>query len=1086
MGDDKRPDVDKELARLKDFQKVTVEYAFSRMYDKKDPAHRFLVADEVGLGKTLVARGIVIKVIDHLWNDKNIKRIDIVYVCSNSQIATQNLRRLALSGDALQRADRVTLLASCVDDLQSRRVNFVSLSPGTSLDLKNASGNAEERLLLFELLGPLVASGAIKAAKSSLFTLMRANVGKDVWRSRIEARRAAMKAGTVEKVNDGIAEAFRMAVLADSDLLEEVGRVCEAIGQKRKLGDVLRRERNGIIGRLRETLAEVSLVALEPDLIILDEFQRFRNILDPEPENRAARLSRRLLDFCYKEKDGSAGERCRVLLLSATPYRMFTMEGEDEDHYADFKDTFDFLLERKDERAEFRSALGAYGESLNAALCGGPTSGLMAEPRQRLQSIMSRVMVRTERLGAGVDRNGMLQIREEGCDLTRPADIRAFLALRRVVGDDGLGSSLEYWKSSAYPLSIMDGYEIKDRTLKRLAARDEVLGVTLRESADSLLPWERVRAFEPVDIQNPRLRSLVRETVDAGLSEILWLPPSLPYYALGAPFNSVSPGARSKVLVFSAWRVAPKSIAMLLSYESERRARSGWTRDEELTYDELSDKVKPLLKFAMTDGRQTGLSTFCLLYPCASLAHAVDPLLFASRFPASSPSLEEVLVYAESTIEDLIQPLKERYGVGSTRSDRWCWAALPILDTLKAGGLGPKAFFKELVRSIRDEDAPFAEAGDDDGSTVEKAIDELLRSIENPALLGPLPEDLAHVLALVALGSPATCMLRSFMRNSDSEETIEEYLGAWNAGMGFRSLFNQPEAIFLLQRKGEAAYWRSCLEYAVAGNLQALFDEMAHVLREHLGLVQSSSDERAAATASYIAEAASLRSPSLAYESLLERDEAGKPLKRRIRCRFALRYGDEKSDDGKYLTRAADVQNAFNSPFRPFVLATTSVGQEGLDFHLYCRKVVHWNLPTNPVDLEQREGRVHRYKCLSVRCGIAETLREAVMRDISQGTTLDVWTRLFELAAAARAPGVSELYPYWLFPAKDNAIQRIIWPYPMSRDLEAYARLKKACARYRAVLGQPRQEELLALMDSESSRDDGREIWKGLDLSPRR
>ena len=41
---------------------------------------------------------------------------------------------------------------------------------------------------------------------------------------------------------------------------------------------------------------------------------------------------------------------------------------------------------------------------------------------------------------------------------------------------------------------------------------------------------------------------------------------------------------------------------------------------------------------------------------------------------------------------------------------------------------------------------------------------------------------------------------------------------------------------------------------------------------------------------------------------------------------------------------------------------STSIGQEGLDFHTYCHAVVHWNLPSNPVDMEQREGRVHRYK----------------------------------------------------------------------------------------------------------------------------
>ncbi|MEA3275971.1 MAG: helicase-related protein [Pseudomonadota bacterium] len=56
------------------------------------------------------------------------------------------------------------------------------------------------------------------------------------------------------------------------------------------------------------------------------------------------------------------------------------------------------------------------------------------------------------------------------------------------------------------------------------------------------------------------------------------------------------------------------------------------------------------------------------------------------------------------------------------------------------------------------------------------------------------------------------------------------------------------------------------------------------------------------------------------------------------------------------------VRAAFNSPFRPFVLTSTSIGQEGLDFHPWCHRLVHWNLPGNPVDLEQREGRIHRYK----------------------------------------------------------------------------------------------------------------------------
>ena len=54
--------------------------------------------------------------------------------------------------------------------------------------------------------------------------------------------------------------------------------------------------------------------------------------------------------------------------------------------------------------------------------------------------------------------------------------------------------------------------------------------------------------------------------------------------------------------------------------------------------------------------------------------------------------------------------------------------------------------------------------------------------------------------------------------------------------------------------------------------------------------------------------------------------------------------------------RKENIRNAFNSPMRPFVLATTSIGQEGLDFHNYCRVIMHWNLPSNPIDV----GRILR------------------------------------------------------------------------------------------------------------------------------
>ena len=58
------------------------------------------------------------------------------------------------------------------------------------------------------------------------------------------------------------------------------------------------------------------------------------------------------------------------------------------------------------------------------------------------------------------------------------------------------------------------------------------------------------------------------------------------------------------------------------------------------------------------------------------------------------------------------------------------------------------------------------------------------------------------------------------------------------------------------------------------------------------------------------------------------------------RVRFAMRFGKDIVDDFQRLHRSSVVRSAFNSPFWPFILASTSLGQEGLDFHLYCHAVV--------------------------------------------------------------------------------------------------------------------------------------------------
>ena len=76
----------------------------------------------------------------------------------------------------------------------------------------------------------------------------------------------------------------------------------------------------------------------------------------------------------------------------------------------------------------------------------------------------------------------------------------------------------------------------------------------------------------------------------------------------------------------------------------------------------------------------------------------------------------------------------------------------------------------------------------------------------------------------------------------------------------------------------------------------------------------------------------------------------------RIRSSYAVGFTKDAGDNSKVVMRKENIRNAFNSPMRPFVLATTSIGQEGLDFHNYCRVIMHWNLPGNPIDV----GRILR------------------------------------------------------------------------------------------------------------------------------
>ena len=147
------------FAALSDFQRATAQHAFRRLYLDEDSSRRFLVADETGLGKTHVAKEVIALTLEHLQQVDHVKRIDIVYVCSNADIARQNIRKLTITGsESPSFATRLSLLITQPDVLtpapggEGKPATFVAFTPATSFQFGLQMGTARERAVLYVLL----------------------------------------------------------------------------------------------------------------------------------------------------------------------------------------------------------------------------------------------------------------------------------------------------------------------------------------------------------------------------------------------------------------------------------------------------------------------------------------------------------------------------------------------------------------------------------------------------------------------------------------------------------------------------------------------------------------------------------------------------------------------------------------------------------------------------------------------------------------------------------------------------------------------------------------------------------------------
>lgn len=313
--------------------------------------------------------------------------------------------------------------------------------------------------------------------------------------------------------------------------------------------------------------------------------------------------------------------------------------------------------------------------------------------------------------------------------------------------------------------------------------------------------------------------------------------------------------------------------------------------------------------------------------------------------------------------------------------------------------------------------------------------------------------NLSEIEAKTLLGSPANVIYRSILKYGEVEELseLEFYIKPLeeNKDEDFKS-FSHLFLHYLGKaenynkmgiQKNESNKVEKILDYCIKHNIQSMFDEYIHLLTDAPRYKNMDKDEDKIV---YLLESFRtvfmLRPNEITIDSMNENEK-------QISSKFAMRISKSsmiaRTDSEAPLT-ADNVKTSFNSPFAPFLLATTSIGQEGLDFHPYCHQIWHWDLPSNPVDLEQREGRIHRYKNYAVRKNVAMCFKEKC------------WIEKFEKAKKEKS---CDFKTFWLFSTVEaqQKIERVVPSLPLSKDERKYTNLKKQVELYRKAIGQKRQ-----------------------------
>ena len=1065
--------IENALCGLTDFQRATIKATCARFTSAERDGGRILVADEVGLGKTLIARGVIATLLrQRLESGRLAPPFRIVYICSNLALAHENVKKLAVfreketehwvSSPSFGRLAELGLAQKCAED--EVLMELCSLTPATSFSLTQGDGNARERYIIW---------CAVKAdphvtSTPALKKFFRKDVGPaweaverkfledghespDLEQSSLQDFHKCM--GDTPKIDEPLrktAQKFHISLYSWRTLLKGASELSEQRSKdESRLATHLR-------VRIREMFVECCAQNLKADLFILDEFQRFRELLAVPSKTGGGMSEQHVIAKRVLHQKGAYN----TLLLSATPFKALSHLGDEEEDQAHANELAELLRYLCCSKAAVVADYQTKREALLKSILSLPESPLLAGclddvAKTEVEAVLRAYIFRTERAGVVADIDSVLRNVPVSFSMPSPNEIETFVAIDRLVeamkeaSNGPIGTDvMQFHKAAPWCLSFLSGYQLREKLIK--LKREPGVAAALKGASSAWIPYDKFRKFGinlSRDAPSARFKQVLDAAAPDGAERLLWVPPSFAYYMSTGPFASHP--RFSKTLLFSGLVLAPRALSSYVSYECERRLLPKRGPRPEY-FGERGDEARAF-RF-----ESKSLSTaWSLVYPSLRLASV--------SFLKPGATLKELRKHVAENLSKDFRLLTTTFGQGARqRGAKWYTLAPILLDWIGS----------DAAKSRVDQWSDSIISTKHLSESQREQVPRIIALLHHPNLdLGEPPADLLDYLIDLAIAGPGVCIMRSLGKTWPERESaaasdqVQFLARTTEAGLAFVEKMNRLESQRVLQDVcGKARPWIAVALYGAMGNLQAVFDEYFHLLKSlHTTLADSVDAFLIAINVGAVSVTA--------QRGLLTRDDF------RFHCHYAVPLGNQKGSDEKGVNRITNVRAAFNSPFWPFMLNSTSIGQEGLDFHWYCRRIVHWSLPSNPIDLEQREGRINRYKSLVVRQRVAQTY--------GLGSKGDVWTLLFEEAKSASTS--TDLIPFWHTPDGDAQIERVVPSMPFSTDVNRLDEILRILSLYRLSFGQPRQQELVEnLLRRRYSEADLTEIRRALliDLAP--